>query len=86
MRTALAPRLLAGGILALVTVASPAFAVDQVSREEDIVGLRLGQRIWVDDGSCPTGQIKEVMGTTLASNGGVARVKKCVPRGATKVR
>lgn len=81
MRTALA-----FGILSLVTVASPAFAVDQVSREADIVGLRLGQRIWVDDGSCPTGQIKEVMGTTLASDGSVARVKKCVQRGGTRVR
>ncbi|WP_398483005.1 DUF6719 family protein [Tardiphaga sp.] len=81
MRTALA-----FSILALVTAASPALAVDQVSREADIVDLRLGQRIWVDDGSCPTGQIKEVMGATLASGGGVARVKKCVPRGGTKVR
>jgi len=81
MRTALA-----FGILALVTFASPAFAVDQVPRESDIVDLRLGQRIWVDDGSCPTGQIKEVMGTTLAGNGSVARVKKCVPRGGTRVR
>jgi hypothetical protein len=81
MRTALAL-----GILVCVSVASPAFAVDQVSREEDIVDLRLGQRIWVDDGSCPTGQIKEVMGATLAGNGAVARVKKCVPRGGTRVR
>ncbi len=81
MRTAFAL-----GILALATLTAPAFAVDQVSREDDIVGLRLGQRIWVDDGSCPTGQIKEVMGTTLASNGSVARVKKCVPRGGTRVR
>ncbi|QUS39755.1 hypothetical protein RPMA_13580 [Tardiphaga alba] len=77
---------LALGLLAALTVTAPAFAVDQVSREEDIVELRLGQRIWVDDGSCPTGQIKEVMGTTLAANGNVARVKKCVPRGGTRVR
>jgi hypothetical protein len=74
------------GILAIVTIASPAFAVDQVSREEDIVDLRLGQRVWVDDGSCPTGQIKEVTGATLAAGGSVARVVKCVPRGGTRVR
>ena len=74
------------GILAIETIATPAFAVDQVPREEDIMDLRLGQRIWVDDGSCPTGQIKEVMGTTLAANGNVARVKKCVPRSATRIR
>jgi len=80
MRTALA-----FGILALVTIASPALAIDQVSREEDIVDLRLGQRIWVDDGSCPTGQIKEVQGTTLTTSG-VTRVRKCVPRAGTKTR
>ncbi|OYU90977.1 MAG: hypothetical protein CFE29_09185 [Bradyrhizobiaceae bacterium PARB1] len=74
------------GILAIITIATPALAVDQVSREADIVDLRLGQRIWVDDGSCPTGQIKEVMGATLAAGGGVARVKKCVPRSPTRVR
>ncbi|UGV27041.1 hypothetical protein E0H22_15910 [Rhodopseudomonas boonkerdii] len=77
---------IAFGILAIVTTATPAFAIDQVSREDDIIDLRLGQRIWVDDGSCPTGQIKEVMGATLAANGGVARVKKCVPRSATRIR
>lgn len=74
------------GILAIITIATPALAVDQVSCEADIVDLRLGQRIWVDDGSCPTGQIKEVMGATLAAGGGVARVKKCVPRSPTRVR
>lgn len=77
---------LALAVLAVTTIASPAFAIDIVPREGDIVDLRLGQRIWVDDGSCPTGQIKEVMGATLAGNGAVARVKKCVPRGGTRVR
>lgn len=81
MRTALAL-----AVLAVTTIASPAFAIDIVPREGDIVELRLGQRIWVDDGSCPTGQIKEVMGATLAGNGAVARVKKCVPRGGTRIR
>jgi hypothetical protein len=70
--------------LALVA-ATPAMAVDQVAREQDIVQLRLGQRIQVDDGSCPTGQIKEIQGTTLV-NGAVARSKKCVPRMGTKTR
>jgi len=81
MRTAFAL-----GILATLALTGSAFAVDQVPREADIVNLRLGQRIWVDDGSCPTGQIKEVMGATLAAGGGVARVKKCVPRSATRTR
>lgn len=81
MRTILILATLAG-----ITGAAPAIAMDQVSREDDIVGLRLGQRVWVDDGSCPTGQIKEVTGATLAAGGGVARVKKCVPRSGARMR
>ena len=44
---------------ALAMIASGRFATaQQVSREQDIVNLRLGQRIKVDDGTCPprTGQ------------------------------
>jgi hypothetical protein len=57
----------------------------QVSREQDIVNLRLGQRILVDDGSCPTGQIKEVAGSQMTAAGIVA-VRKCIPRMGTKKR
>src|SRR5450759_2220309 len=63
------------GLFALATSAM----ADQVSREQDIVGLRLGPRIQVDDGSCPAGQIKEVSGTRLTPSGIVA-ARKCVPR------
>jgi hypothetical protein len=52
---------------------------EQVSREQDIVNLRLGQRILVDDGSCAAGQIKEVSGTKMTENG-ILRAQKCVPR------
>ena len=64
---------------------APSAMAEQVAREQDIVNLRLGQRILVDDGSCPTGQIKEVSGTTLTTSG-VTRVRKCVPRAGTKTR
>jgi hypothetical protein len=50
-----------------------------VRREQDIVELRLGQRIRVDDGTCPAGQIKEVSGTNMTTTG-VVRARKCVPR------
>ena len=73
--------LLLGG-LALAGSASPAFA-EQVMREQDIVNLRLGQHILVDDGSCPAGQIKEVSGAKMTANG-IERVVKCVPRLGTK--
>jgi hypothetical protein len=51
----------------------------QVSREQDIVNLQLGQRIKVDDGSCPAGQIKEISGAKMTPTG-IARGYKCIPR------
>ena len=56
-----------------------------VSREQDIVDLRLGQRVMVDDGSCPAGQIKEVQGSQMTTSG-VLRTRKCVPRLGPKSR
>jgi hypothetical protein len=71
------------GIAALLAFASAALA-QVVSREQDIADLRLGQRILVDDGSCPAGQIKEVSGAQMTTNG--IRVHKCIPRLGTKRR
>jgi hypothetical protein len=68
--------------LLLIGFATPALA-QQVAREQDIADLRLGQRVMVDDGSCPPGQIKEVTGVKLTTTG-VARARKCVPRMGTK--
>jgi hypothetical protein len=66
----------------LVALATPAVA-QQVAREQDIADLRLGQRVMVDDGSCPAGQIKEVTGVKLTATG-VSRASRCVPRMGTK--
>jgi hypothetical protein len=63
---------------AILVMAFPVSA-QQFGREQDIVDLRLGQRVMVDDGSCPAGQIKEVSGATMGL-AGVVRVRKCVPR------
>jgi hypothetical protein len=68
--------------LMLLALATPA-AAQQAAREQDIADLRLGQRVMVDDGSCPAGQIKEVTGVKL-TDGGVSRARKCVPRLGTK--
>jgi hypothetical protein len=70
--------------LALCLLATPA-AAEQVAREQDIVELRLGQRILVDDGSCPQGQIKEVAGSQMTTSG-VLRTRKCIQRLGTKQR
>jgi hypothetical protein len=67
--------LVALGFLLLV---SPALA-QQVAREQDIGELRLGQRVKVDDGTCPAGQIKEISGTRMTA-GGIVRSRKCIPR------
>jgi len=66
------------GAIALAALAIPALA-DQVSREQDIADLRLGQRVLVDDGSCPAGEIKEVLGAKMTA-GGILRTQKCIPR------
>jgi hypothetical protein len=67
--------------LALLLLASPAIA--QVANERNIVDLRLGQRVLVDDGTCPAGQIKEVLGSQMTADG-VVRTRKCIPRLGTK--
>ena len=70
--------------IALWLIATAAFA-QTFSREQDIADLRLGQRALVDDGSCPAGQIKEVMGSQMTASG-VLRIRKCIPRLGTKKR
>ncbi|MCS3725684.1 DUF6719 family protein [Bradyrhizobium betae] len=56
-----------------------------VGRVEDITDLKLGQRVLVDDGTCPAGQVKEVRGAKMTENG-VARTSACVPRYGPKSR
>ena len=71
--------------LALLSFAAPASAQQSVMREGDITDLRLGQRVLVDDGSCPAGQIKEVSGSQMTA-AGIVRTRKCVPRLGPKRR
>jgi hypothetical protein len=70
---------------ALLALATPAFAQQPVMRETDIPDLRLGQRVLVDDGSCPAGQIKEVLGSQMTTSG-IVRTRKCIPRLGPKRR
>jgi hypothetical protein len=72
----------AGLALSLVATATSA---QTFSREQDIPDLRLGQRVMVDDGSCPAGQVKEVMGSQM-TEAGVVRTRKCIQRLGTKRR
>lgn len=72
---------------ALLVAAMPATRAEglYVSREQDIVGLRLGQRVLVDDGTCGAGEIKEVLGSRMTPTGVVA-TKKCIQRLGPKKR
>jgi hypothetical protein len=42
--------------------------------------LNAGQRVLVDDGSCPAGQIKQVTGGSNLSGGASHRTRRCVKR------
>jgi hypothetical protein len=70
-------------IVGTLIIVAPAAYASQVTRETDIVNLRLGERILVDDGSCPAGQIKEISGTKLTS-AGVVPTRKCISRVRSK--
>lgn len=69
-------------ILAALVAAAHAVTV---GREQDIVDLKLGQRVQVDDGTCPAGQIKEVRGARMTDQG-VSRTSTCVPRFGPKTK
>jgi hypothetical protein len=64
---------------------APGARAEQVAREKDIVNLRLGQRVKVDDGTCPAGQVKEVSGAKMVANG-VVHTRKCIPRLGPKIK
>jgi hypothetical protein len=66
-------------------VLTDAATAQQVGREQDITTLRLGQRIKVDDGTCPAGQVKEVSGAKMSETG-IVRSRKCIPRLGAKTK
>jgi hypothetical protein len=71
-------RMMIAAICALAMTTSQV-AASALMRESQITSLRLGQRVYVDDATCPNGQIKEVTGKTLTTKG-VSTVKRCVAR------
>jgi uncharacterized protein DUF6719 len=83
-RTMISVRAICLPALLAVTLAAPASA-QVVGREQDIADLRLGQRVLVDDGTCPAGQIKEVRGAKMTETG-ITRTRACVPRFGPKTK
>jgi hypothetical protein len=56
-------------------------AQSQVLKNEP-TDLPTGKRVLVDDGTCPAGQIKEVIGGSRTAH--IARSTRCIPRGGKK--
>lgn len=71
-------RAVIGAVGIMLLLATPALA-ERVLHESEITSLRLGQHIYVDDGTCPAGQIKEITGSKLTPQG-VASTRKCLDR------
>ena len=66
----------------LVLSVSSSFA-EIVKKEPPMGAMREGQVLLVDDGSCPAGQIKRVVGGNHTKVGGtkqIVRTSSCVPR------
>jgi uncharacterized protein DUF6719 len=66
----------------VASVASSAFATT-VKQEPPMGAMREGQVLLVDDGSCPAGQIKRVVGGNHTKVGGtkqIVRTSSCIPR------
>ena len=54
-----------------------------LKQEPPMGALKYGQRVLVDDGSCPAGQIKEVIGGNHVQAGGtghIVRTRRCIRR------
>lgn len=76
-------RLLPGFAGAAVVVALAGAAVAQVAREPAMGAMKEGEVVLVDDGSCPKGQIKRIVGGNHVKAGGykqIVRTRSCVPR------
>ena len=56
---------------------------ETVKREPQLGKMKEGERLLVDDGSCPPGQIKEVVGGNHVTVGGtkrIERIRRCIPK------
>ena len=56
----------------------PAFTAQILTAEPPIGQLPPGAKVLIDDGTCPVGQLKQVVGGNVTT--GQARLRSCVPR------
>ena len=71
-------------VFALSAIAFMNSALAKTVKQEPPMGqVREGERLLVDDGSCPGGQIKEVIGGNHVKVGGnkqIERTRRCIPK------
>jgi hypothetical protein len=67
-------------LLILSAGLGPANAARILKSEPAPGTLTYGMRVLVDDGSCPTGQIKELTGGRDVDGTGPQRIRRCVSR------
>jgi hypothetical protein len=71
-------------VFCFLTVCGPSSAFATTVKQEPPMGaMREGQVLLVDDGSCPAGQIKRVVGGNHTKVGGtkqIVRTSSCIPR------
>ncbi|MDR3469752.1 MAG: hypothetical protein P4M07_27800 [Xanthobacteraceae bacterium] len=78
-RTTLLMALVAPAILAMGATLPARGGSVAIQHEPPEGGIRLGQRVRVDDGTCPAGQVKEVTAAQLTPQG-ILRTRVCVKR------
>ena len=64
-------------------IAATAALAETLKKEPRMGALREGETVFVDDGSCPKGQVKRVTGGNHIKAGGtkaLERIRVCVPR------
>lgn len=69
--------------LAALLLASAATAQTVMKQEPPLGALKQGQIVLVDDGKCPKGQIRQVVGGDHVEAGGTKRIRRtssCVKR------
>lgn len=70
-------------VVSLLALWASTASAQTLKREPPMGGLKEGQRVLVDDGSCPAGQIKEVTGGNHVKAGGhkhIERSRRCIPK------
>jgi hypothetical protein len=75
-------RLMLGATMLIVLACSTAQA-EVLKREPAMGALKEGQVVLVDDGKCPKGQVRQVVGGNHTDVGGMKKVRRsssCVPR------